>query len=170
MNWQAIGTASDVLAATGVIASLLYLAAQVRTSSRIARQDAARSVLAKLNAVVDSITRDATLADLWVRGTHRFAELTAAERVRISTFLLQLFRVYEELLSYDESGVDWDWGGFRTQVAEVARMPGVVDWWGQRQHWFSQRFQDEVVAMQRASGPAASLLDSARSKPAEGAT
>ena len=41
MNWQAIGTASDLLAAIGVIASLLYLAAQVRTSSRIARQDAA---------------------------------------------------------------------------------------------------------------------------------
>ena len=40
-----------------------------RRQPSIARQDAARSVLAKLNAVVDSITRDEALAELWARGS-----------------------------------------------------------------------------------------------------
>jgi hypothetical protein len=161
MNWEAIAAAAELLGAIGVIASLLYVAAQVRTSSRIARQDAARSVHAKLNAVIDSITRDEAVADLWVRGSQGLSTLSAAERVRLSTFLLQIFRVYEELLSYDETGVDWDWEGFRTQISEIARMPGVTEWWELRRHWFSRHFRDEVTAMQRAPGPSASLLEPA---------
>jgi hypothetical protein len=170
MNWEAIAAAAELLGALGVIASLLYLADQVRTSSRIARQDAARSVLAKLNAVVDSITRDEALADLWARGSQGLSPLSTAERVRLSTFLLQIFRVYEELLSYDEMGIDWDWEGFHTQIAEVARMPGVAEWWELRRHWFSQRFRDEVASMQRARGPSASLLEPAGDNSPPGAT
>lgn len=82
--------------------------------------------------------------------------------MRLSTFLLQVFRVYEELLSYDEMGVDWDWEGFHTQIAEVARMPGVAEWWELRRHWLSQRIRDEVAAMQRAPGPSTSLLEPAK--------
>ncbi len=169
MNWEAITATAELLGALGVIASLLYLADQVRTSSRIARQDAARSVLAKLNAVVDSITRDEAVADLWVRGSQGLATLSAAERVRLSTFLLQIFRVYEELLSYDEMGVDWDWEGFHTQIAEVARMPGVVEWWELRRHWFSQGFRDRVAGMQQEPGPPASLLEPAEDGSSHGA-
>jgi len=126
-------------------------------------------VLAKLNAVVDSITRDEAVADLWVRGSQGLWQLSTAERVRLSTFLLQIFRVYEELLSYDQTEVDWDWEGFRTQIAEVARMPGVAEWWELRRHWFSQRFRDEVAAMQRAPGPSASLLEPTGDSSAPGA-
>jgi hypothetical protein len=161
MNWEAITAIAELLGALGVIASLLYLAGQVRTGSRIARQEAARSVHGKLNTIVDSITQNETLAELYVRGSQGLSTLTVPERVRLSTFFLQLFRVYEELLAYDATGVDWDWDGFRTQMAEAVHTPGCAEWWELRRHWFSQSFQEEVATMQRTPGSPASLLDTA---------
>jgi hypothetical protein len=41
MNWDAIGAAAEVLAAGGVIISLIYLGTQVKNSARSARHAAA---------------------------------------------------------------------------------------------------------------------------------
>ena len=45
MNWNAIGATAELLAALGVIVSLLYLALQVRTGNRNDRLESARSVM-----------------------------------------------------------------------------------------------------------------------------
>jgi hypothetical protein len=45
MNWDAIGATAELLAALGVIVSLLYLALQVRTGNRNDRMESARSVM-----------------------------------------------------------------------------------------------------------------------------
>ncbi|MCK5942446.1 MAG: hypothetical protein KAI24_10785 [Planctomycetes bacterium] len=153
MNWEAVSAISALVGAAGVVASLLYLAGQVRSSSRIARQEAARSVLAKLNASLDAITRDESMADIWLRGSAGLARLTQAEQVRFSTMLLALFRTYEELLSYEGAGVDWDWDGFHGQIDDVIRAHGVGEWWEQRKGWFSARFQARMRASRQGDQP-----------------
>jgi hypothetical protein len=45
MNWDAIGATAEMLAAIGVIVSVLYLAFQVRTGNRNDRIESARSVM-----------------------------------------------------------------------------------------------------------------------------
>jgi hypothetical protein len=45
MNWDAVGAMAEMLAAMGVIVSVLYLAFQVRTANRDDRIESARSVM-----------------------------------------------------------------------------------------------------------------------------
>jgi hypothetical protein len=45
MNWDAVGATAEMLAAVGVIVSVLYLAFQVRTGNRNDRIESARSVM-----------------------------------------------------------------------------------------------------------------------------
>ena len=49
MNWEAVGAAAELLGAIGVIASLLYLATQIRQSTRTARDTALRAMVTGVN-------------------------------------------------------------------------------------------------------------------------
>ena len=39
MNWEAIATIAEIVGAVGVIASLIYLAAQIRQSTKVSRAE-----------------------------------------------------------------------------------------------------------------------------------
>ena len=169
MNWSALGALAELVGAIGVIASLLYLAGQVRHSRRLAQEEAARSVLSKLNAFLDGISRDHGLADVWVRGSRDLSSLKdQAEAVQFSTFLLSIFRTYEEALAYQEAGVQWDWQGLEAQIREFIHEPGVAQWWSARRHWFSRHFQDTMARYQADGGPSVRPIVSVDKVPIEG--
>ncbi len=57
MNWDAIGAIAELLGAVGVIASLVYLATQIRGSREatkvMVRQDVSQSAMVFLGAGID---------------------------------------------------------------------------------------------------------------------
>lgn len=145
MNWGAVGAVAELLGAVGVIVSLVYLASQVRSAGQLQQQEAARSVMAKLNDTMKYLASEHEKADLWVRGSGGFANLKdQAEIVQFSGFMISFFRTYEELYFYRQAGIDWDWGGFESQVRATINAPGVREWWATRSHYFSEEFQAEI--------------------------
>lgn len=169
MNWGALGAVAEFIGAIGVIASLLYLAGQIRHSRRVAQEDAARSVLSKMNAFLDGISREHGLADVWVRGSADLSSLKdQAEAVQFSTFMLSIFRTYEEALAYQEAGVEWDWDGWKAQIREFIQTPGVAQWWSARQHWFSRPFQEMMTRYQAEGGSPVRPIVSPAQVPIEG--
>ena len=58
MNWEAVGAIAEALGATGVIASLIYVATQVRQSNVVARNQARQTWMQfdqqELHKVVDN--------------------------------------------------------------------------------------------------------------------
>ena len=96
MNWDAIAAAAELLAALGVVISLIYLAGQVRGSLNQARQSAIQSLVNQMNNVWTGIAANREHADIWVRGSKGVAELhDETEGVQFSAFLLSIFRPYE---------------------------------------------------------------------------
>lgn len=144
-SWEAIGAVAELLGAAGVIASLIYLAHQVRHSAYLSRQEAARSVMSKLNATMDYLAASHDRSDLWVRGSSGLGSLRdEAEVVQFSAFLITFFRTYEELFYYRKRGVEWDWGGFEAQVRATLAAPGVREWWTTRSDFLSAEFKEQL--------------------------
>ena len=105
MNWEAIAALAELLAALGVIASLVYLATQVRGSARQSRLTAAQSVLSETNRLLQSLP-SAELAEVYARGQKGWVHLESdAEVVQLSAFYLALIRVYEESFNYHKQGL-----------------------------------------------------------------
>ena len=77
MNWEMVGALAELLGATGVILSLLYLARQMRESTREARKDRLREIQAEANDVARQIARDVDTADVWLRGLAGAVETAA---------------------------------------------------------------------------------------------
>ncbi len=144
-DWTVVSAVAELFGAFGVIASLVYLANQVRNAGRLGREEAARSVMAKLNKCMMFLASDHEKADLWVRGSGGFSNLRDdTEIVQFSALLLTFFRAYEELYFYRKARSDWDWGGFNSQVRVTINSPGGRDWWATRKRYFSQEFQAEM--------------------------
>jgi hypothetical protein len=83
MNWNVVGAAADLAASLLVLASLVYLARQLRQANVFARAEAYRQTMAANAALLDSWGDNPSWAELFVKlrfqgGLHR--DLTPQER------------------------------------------------------------------------------------------
>ena len=150
MRWDALAAIAELLGAIGVIASLVYLAGQVKSSGYQSRQAAIRSVVNKMNDVWNTMAAAST-ADLWTRGSKGLANLNGeAEGVQFSALMLSIFRPYEELFHYRRHGQvdDWTWESISSVSHALMGTPGFEDWWERRHGWFSADFRTHVAEIQ----------------------
>ena len=149
MNWEAIGGTGELLGALGVIASLLYLARQVRSGRVDARRVAAQAVFAKMNTAFETMAANPQLADVFVRGTTSLSALSPAEAIQFSSTLFTLTRPYEEILHYKRAGAveDWVWESVELVVLPCLATPGGLEWWAKRRSWFTAAFQSHVSSI-----------------------
>jgi len=150
MPWNALAAIAELLGAIGVIASLVYLAGQVRSSGYQSRQAAIQSVVNKMNDVWNTMAAAST-ADLWTRGSRGLSSLDGeSEGVQFSALMLSIFRPYEELFHYHRDGQvdDWTWESISSVCHGLMGTPGFQDWWERRQGWFSADFRAHVAEIQ----------------------
>ena len=67
MNWEAIGAVGEILGAIGVIATLGYLAAQIRQNTRSSRDAASRASFDTVTRINLMLVENPEVADLAVR-------------------------------------------------------------------------------------------------------
>lgn len=91
MNWDAIGAIAELFAAMGVIASLVYLAVQVRASTRAAAVAAKLDSTDLLNKFIDVLIEDPQLNDIYLRGINDLDSLSKEEYFRFSNMSLKAF-------------------------------------------------------------------------------
>jgi hypothetical protein len=167
MNWDAIAAVAELLAALGVIASLVYLARQVRGAGAQARQAAVTSLLSKLSSAMEGIHGNREAASIWVRGSRGLSNLAdEEERTQFSALMLLVYRPYEEAFHYRAEGQldDWTWESVRRFADALAATNGFREWWQERRVWFSQEFQDHLDATLPGLDPYA-VVGSAASPP-----
>ncbi len=84
MNWDAIGAVAEALGAAGVIASLLYLAIQVRASTRASAVEAKLQSTRLLSETMDVVLHSPELAAIHSRGLADLESLSKEEYYRFS--------------------------------------------------------------------------------------
>jgi hypothetical protein len=89
MHWEAITAIAEVLAAVGIIASLLYLAAEVRQRNRASAVAAKLASTQLLVDFVDSLIADPQLMDVFLRGRKDIETLSANDRFRFANMCLK---------------------------------------------------------------------------------
>jgi hypothetical protein len=101
MNWDKVGTLADVIAALAAIASVAYLAFQIRQQTKSSQAEAIRGNV-EGDAAMLAVAQDAELAQIFVRALSRFSDLEPAEALRFSyTFGVMIgsvARQYENVL------------------------------------------------------------------------
>lgn len=135
MNWEAIGSIAEALGAAGVIATLLYLAFQIRQNTRVAKAD---FFYRTVDGVIDFNLRVAEsdhLPDLFWKALEDPDGLSESEERRTRHLMSGIFRQGERLYyAWQDDLVAED--VFRAQMrlqTRLARTPGGQRWledWG----------------------------------------
>ena len=144
MNWDAIGAAAELLGAIGVIASLLYLAAQVRQGTRTAEDTAHREIFSAVNNQLHEILKPENLIVLF-SGFADYETLGGSERFRFDSLMSGYLNVVESSIISNQAKLLSDdamdnWGYYiRTRFLAYR---GTLTWWNEAQGFFSPEMRE----------------------------
>ena len=164
MNWEAIGSIAELLGAAGVIASLLYLANQVRQNTREMRSSTNQSFMSGFNGLTDFSTSSEYGAELFHRmSTGKMEDASAGEVAAYRLFTVKLLRLFEHAYLQHQAGLLADdvWQGWRTQIALSVAMPGLRQAWAPVKQLLSAEFVTYVESISDESIRAATAYSEA---------
>ncbi|MFK7977555.1 MAG: hypothetical protein AB8C02_15570 [Halioglobus sp.] len=100
MNWDAIGAVGEVVGATAVVISLVYLASQVLVSNRLARAEAWRVPNSDLNSINAAFGTDPVFRRALQKAMYEDAKRTDCdtdECVALDMYLVSVLNIYEQI-------------------------------------------------------------------------
>jgi len=146
MSWDAIGASAEMLAAIGVIISLLYLASQIRQNTEANRFGRYDSFVRAISDIRRTIIENEDVASIFDRGLRDPTELSDLEKVRFRNILYSAVHAMETLhLQLSQSGLDTEiWQRQSSLIKRIFRSPGGENWWQEHRDEFDRQFVHAV--------------------------
>jgi hypothetical protein len=149
MNWEMLSAIGQVVAAVGVIPSLIYLAVQIREQNKERRRGGINTLTAQWSDLVKSAQESREFAELFLKGVRSFNDLDAPDKLRFSAFFTRFTRNCEGMFIYYRDGALEKalWDEVERTMSDYFAYAGVREWWATRQSWLTDEFRAVVGAI-----------------------
>ena len=150
MNWDAISAISQLVGSIAVVVSVLYLAVQLRSSTRVARVAAMDAAAAALRDVTKPFMENAELARIWRTGLENLETLSADEQARFFHAAHQFLKALETIHYHYVYGLldPQLWAGWRDLLHHYIACPGIRFYLTRRNAVFSERFRKFISELE----------------------
>lgn len=137
MNWDAISTVAEVVGATAVVVSLIYLAAQIRQNTKQVEEQARGQRFAVLGTLGDQwrgfrsqVTNSPEVASIWRRGNEDFHSLDEDARVVCDLLMVELIWsfAYNWMMGVEEGLGEYVRDSIAGNFVNYDS-PGLRQWW-----------------------------------------
>ncbi len=160
VNWDAIGALSELVGAAAVVASLVYLANQIRHNSRSVEAATNHAIARGRNELNIALAANPELSDLLIRGTHDFDSLQPEERQRYNIYIISVLNIFEDAYVQYSKGLASreSWEENLSALTRQFSQPGARKWWRDHAHTYvmSSGFRKEIdSAIREQREPAA---------------
>ena len=146
MNLETINSIAQIVAAIGVIASLFYLAAQIRQNTKSQRSVVVDSLTSSLINLLGPQSSDPDLTRSFASATEEWHGASVEDRSRAAATLFTLFKLIENAWFQQRQGTleREQWEGWDLYVRVYFHRPGVQIWWADRRGMFAIGFRKYV--------------------------
>jgi hypothetical protein len=146
VNWEAVGAVANLLAALGVIATLIYLAIQIRQNSNQLRGSATIAVYNYQRSLTDTLTRDQALYKIALRGNEDLSSLDSWERQRFTIWCIQETGMWEMCHGLWKQGAleEGIYRGNEKYWLQLHSSPGRREWWNSYKIMLNEQFCREI--------------------------
>jgi len=140
---EQLGNLGDFVAALATVATLAYLAVQIRASANATRAAShydARTALNQLNVVM---AQDPEWARIWRVAAADWANLSEADHNKFILMMLSMFHVFDTIHYTANAGVT-DLGLLRHHEPSIEALlahAGVRAWWAENPYAYSPEFR-----------------------------
>jgi len=162
MNWNAVAAIAELLAAVGVLASLLYLASQVKQNTRV-NLSIARQGIANLAVAGGALFAESGEVAELLHRAFTGKNVDGPGELRLQATCYMLMRQYENIEYQNGLGMltAGEWKGFRENLKLFYATDLFRKYWVQDKPLFSPVFREEVdsvIAELDAAGEERSIL------------
>src|SRR2546423_4287472 len=150
MNWDAISAVSQLVGSIAVVVSVLYLAVQLRSSTRVARVAAMDAAAAALRDVTKPFMENAELARIWRTGLENLEALSPDEQARFFHAAHQFLKALETIHYHYVYGLldPQLWAGWRDLLHHYIACPGIRFYLTRRNAVFSERVRKFISELE----------------------
>jgi len=154
VNLETISAIAQIVAAIGVIASLFYLAVQIRQNTQSQRSVVVDSLTSSLINLLGPQSTDPDLMRSFASAIEDWHGASVDDRSRAAATLFTLFKLLENAWFQHRQGtLDREqWEGWDLYVRVYFHRPGVQVWWADRKAMFGAGFRSYVEATKAVSG------------------
>jgi hypothetical protein len=152
MNWEAIGAVGEAVGAIGVIATLVYLAAQIRQNSNVVRSATRQAVSTAQMDIGMQLATNPELRAAVARWLSNDAPPTSPDaQLRDEMFLRANLRMFENQYHQNMDGTFEDsmWTGYLENMRRIFTSPAFRDFWEANRVLYSTDFSAFVDAQIR---------------------
>ena len=152
MDWEAIGAVGEILGAIGVIATLVYLAAQIRQNTKATKVANYNESMHHMTAMMTHITKDEEISRIWRLGREGSEELSHEDKERYANLLITYFNhIQAEFLSFREDMCDRTvWEAQARETVDFLGFPGVSFVWEAESNHLDQLFVRYIEDLRKA--------------------
>ena len=138
-----IGNLSEIIGAIGVIASVIYLAQQVKKQTEEARLEASRDIASNFIETLRTVSENPELARILPSGVRNYDELEGEERLRVNYYFAAIFRIAEQQYLHSTRGTldSMYFESFELAFQGLLSNDGPRQWWNHNQGIFSPGFR-----------------------------
>jgi len=136
----------EIVGVVAVLLGLVFVGLELRQNSDLLRISATQTLAAEYGDALEVMAYEGEAACVYALGINGLHNLNDVQRLRFFVQMFLIFRSAEQLHYYSLEGMVEDrvWRGFERQLAEVANLPGVREWWEVRSTWYSDVFQEYI--------------------------
>jgi hypothetical protein len=146
MNAETLNAWAQLITSIGMIASLFYLAAQVRQNTRSSRAVVVDSLAKSMHELAFAMAQNDELLKIVTTSLEDWGAATEIERARAASFLLGYFKLFENAWFQMRKGtLERDqWQGYDAFLRTVLHHAAVKPWWQMRRAFFAPGFREYV--------------------------
>jgi hypothetical protein len=149
MNWEAIGAVGEIVGAITVVATLIYLARQIKDSARAVRSQSITDATTGIQAFYQELGSNAQACELFLEGFTNPEALSKQAQYQYVMMLHSFFIGYQRSFFLAQEGT-LDVGlrdSIGTAIVAVNHLPGTHLYWRQRKAYFQPEFVDWVEGL-----------------------
>ena len=146
MNWDALGAIAELLGAIGVIASLFYVASQIRRNSLAMEAATNQAVSDSTQERLLAPAQSPALAMALANARDDFQALSPAERVQLAFFRRATFRGVQNAFFQHQRGLlsESAWRDYESIIGRNLSSPDVPGWWATERETYDEAFAEYV--------------------------
>jgi hypothetical protein len=172
MSIQDLAAFAEILAAIGVLISLIFVGLQVRQNTQAQRVLAVESLAAAITAINLPGMESPALGAALAKTTRDWHGASRDERIIAHFFLFSLFKLLETAWYQQRANTldQTQWAGWETLLLAYYHFPGVQKaWWPQRGNSYSPEFRAYLATTSKPTGIATlgDLFDDKKQEPTE---
>jgi hypothetical protein len=137
MNWDAIVAISQLVAAVGVVLSLIFVGLQIKQNTRALQRTEHNSTMEQWTVIRMAIAKNRDIAELMTAGLHDERRLDAADQLRLEQMLQENAWAAFHIWDRTQRGI-FPKGTFEATggalLDTLLRTPGGESWWRKAKH------------------------------------